>query len=143
MPESSIRRTGRIPSDRRTATMSKPGNAAPFLARPGDQRDMRPFHLRAHRARVVETEQAVRVVDQHVEVLEEILAEDALDVEIGGMEILEVIHEHLLLGNGVGAGFDQVELREGSWTDEIRLLRPRPRPEYPDEVQRPERDRPS
>jgi nucleoside-diphosphate-sugar epimerase len=34
--------------------------------------------------------------------------------QIRGMEILEVINEHLLVGNSVGAGFDQVELGEGS-----------------------------
>src|ERR1700722_4604283 len=75
---------------------------------------MPPFHVCAHRVRVVETEQAVCVFDQHVEVLEEILPEDALNVQIGGMEILEVINEPLLLGNSVGASFDQVELREGT-----------------------------
>ena len=30
------------------------------------------------------------------------------------MEILQVINEDLLVGNSVGAGFDQVELRVGS-----------------------------
>ena len=104
---------------------------------------MRPFHLCAHRVRVVETEQAVRVVDQHVEVLEEILAENALDVQIGGMEILEVINEHLLVGNSVGAGFEEIELRRRKKTDEIRRQQSRPRPEYPDEAQRRGRDRSS
>ena len=56
----------------------------------------------------------MRIVDQHVEVLEEILAENAVNVQVVGMEILEVINEHLLVGNSVGADLDQVELREGS-----------------------------
>ncbi len=54
------------------------------------------------------------IVDQHIEVLEEIVAENALNVQIGGIEMFKVINEHLLVGNSVGAGFDQVELREGS-----------------------------
>ena len=56
----------------------------------------------------------MRIVDQHVEVLEEILAENTLKVQIGGMETLQVINEYLLVGNSMGAGLDQVELREGS-----------------------------
>jgi hypothetical protein len=55
----------------------------------------------------------VCIIYKYVEVPEEILAEHTLNVLIGGMEILEVIHEHLLLGNRVGAGFNQVYLREG------------------------------
>ena len=66
------------------------------------------------RGRVVETEQVVRIVDQHVELLEKILAENALNVEAGGLEILEVIHQHLLVGDGVRAGFEPVEMGEGS-----------------------------
>ena len=46
------------------------------------------------------------VVDQHIEVFEEILAEDALNVEF-----LEVIHQHFCFGNRVGAGFEQVQPR--------------------------------
>jgi hypothetical protein len=72
-----------------------------------------PFHLCAHRRRVVETEQAVRVVDKHVEMVEEVLAENALNELTVGMEILEGVNEHVLVGNRAGAGFDQVELREG------------------------------
>src|ERR1700753_481158 len=75
---------------------------------------MRPFHLCTHRPRVVETEQAARVVDQHVEMAEEILAENALNELTIGIEIVEVVNEHVLVGNGLGASFDQVELREGS-----------------------------
>ena len=33
---------------------------------------------------------------------------------IDGMGILEVKHECLLIGDGMGAGFEQVELRDGS-----------------------------
>ena len=115
VPESSSRRTGRVPSDRARRDDEQTGerDAVLWLSR-SKQRDMRPFHRCAHRSRVVETEQAVRIVDQHVEVLEEILAQNAPNVQIGGMEILEVINEHLLPGNSVGAGFDQVELCEGS-----------------------------
>ena len=74
---------------------------------------MRPFHLCAHRRRVVETEQPVCVVDQQVEVFEEILPENPLQVRIGG-ETLEVINKDLLLGNSVRTGLNQVELRVGS-----------------------------
>ena len=95
--------------------MSKLGNATPSAGPSrSHQRDMRPFHLCAHRGRVVETEQAMRIVDQHVEVLEKILAENTLKVQIGGMEILQVINEYPLVGDGMGADFEQVELREGS-----------------------------
>ena len=75
---------------------------------------MRPFHLCAHRRRVVETEQAMCIVDQHVEFLQEILSENAPQVLIFGMEILEVINQDLLVGNTFRAGFDQGELRVGS-----------------------------
>jgi hypothetical protein len=46
--------------------------------------------------------------------VEEILAENALNELTVGMEILEVVNEHVLVGNGEEASFDQVELREGS-----------------------------
>ena len=36
------------------------------------------------------------------------------NVQIGGMVTLEVINERLLPGNSMGAGFDQVELGDGS-----------------------------
>src|ERR1700733_15327437 len=75
---------------------------------------MRPSHLCAHRSRVVKTEQAMCIVDQQVELLEEILPKNALHPSIGGMEILEVIHEDLLLSNMVRADFHHVELRVGS-----------------------------
>jgi hypothetical protein len=48
------------------------------------------FHFRAHRARVVEAEQVVRIVDEHVEPLKEVHAEDAADLAPGGLEIPEV-----------------------------------------------------
>ena len=54
------------------------------------------------------------VVDQHVEFLQEILSENAPQVLIFGMEILEVINQDLLVGNTFIAGFDQGELRVGS-----------------------------
>ena len=53
-------------------------------------------------------------VDQQVEAFEEILSKDSLNVQIGGTEILQVINKDPLVGNGMGAGFDKVELREGS-----------------------------
>jgi hypothetical protein len=74
---------------------------------------MRSFHARAHGSGVIEAKQAVRIVDQHVEVLEEIFAENALNVQVGGAQILDVIHEHSLVGDGVGTGLEKVELREG------------------------------
>ena len=55
------------------------------------------------------------ILDQHIEFAEKILAEDtAKKVEIDGMGILEVKHEYLLVGDGMGADFEQVELRDGS-----------------------------
>jgi hypothetical protein len=39
-------------------------------------------YLGAHRARIIETEQAVNVVNQHVEPFEEIFAQDALNMEL-------------------------------------------------------------
>jgi CheY-like chemotaxis protein len=46
----------------------------------------------------------VSIVDQHIEFAEKILAEDtAKKVEIDGMGILEVKHEYLLIGDGMGA----------------------------------------
>src|SRR5881275_1672818 len=55
------------------------------------------------------------IVDQHIEFAEKILAEHTAEgVEIDGMGILEVKHEYLLIGDGMGADFEQVELREGS-----------------------------
>ena len=77
---------------------------------PSKQRDTRPLHLCADRGRVIETEQAVCIIDQRVEVFEKIVAQNALKVEIGQIEVLEVINEHLLVGNSVGADFDQVDL---------------------------------
>ena len=69
-----------------------------------------PLHAGAHRGGFIKTEQAVNIVDQHVEVFQKVLAEDAPDVEIDAMQILEFIHEHILVGDGVGAGFEQVHL---------------------------------
>ena len=37
-------------------------------------------------------------------------------------KILQVVHEHLLVGDGMGAGFEQVELGEGSRFMRIRRL---------------------
>jgi hypothetical protein len=57
----------------------------------------------------------VSIVDQHIEFAEKILTEDtAKEAEIDGMGILEVKHEYLLIGDGMEADFEQVELREGS-----------------------------
>ena len=75
---------------------------------------MRPFHVCAHCGRVVETKQVVSIVDQHVELAKKILAEDTAKVEIDGMGILEVKHDYLLVGDRMGASFEQVELRDGS-----------------------------
>src|ERR1700761_1525609 len=75
---------------------------------------MRSFHLCAHGGRVVETEQSVRVVDQHVEVLKEILAEDTANVGIYRAKVQQTVHKHLLVGDGMGTGLEQVELGEGS-----------------------------
>src|SRR5882762_11245528 len=76
---------------------------------------MRSFDLGGHGRGVVETKQVVSIVDQHIEFAEKILAEDtAKKVEVDGMGILEVKHEYLLIGDGMGADFEQVELREGS-----------------------------
>jgi hypothetical protein len=69
--------------------------------------------MRAWR-RLVEAEQVVPVVQQHVEVIEKILAQNSANVKIDRLEILEAEHEHLLVRDGMGTGFDQVELRGGS-----------------------------
>jgi hypothetical protein len=53
----------------------------------------------------------VCIIDKYVEVLEEILAEHTLNVQVDGMEPSEVINEHLLVGDGLGADFEQVQLR--------------------------------
>src|ERR1019366_6197927 len=75
---------------------------------------MRPFDISSHRGRVVETKKTVRIVDQHIELLEKILAENTLDVEASDLEIVEVIDQHFLVGDGVRAGFEPVEAGEGS-----------------------------
>src|SRR5260370_2380230 len=76
---------------------------------------MQSFDAAGHGRGIVETKQVVSIVDQHIEFAEKILAEDtAKKVEIDGMGILEVKHEYLLIGDGMGADFEQVELREGS-----------------------------
>ena len=75
---------------------------------------MQPFHVCAHSGRVVETEQVVSIVDQHVELAQKIFAEDTAKVEIDGMGILDVKHDYLLVGDRMGASFEQVELRDGS-----------------------------
>ena len=73
-----------------------------------------PFTSARIAGRVVETEQVVSIVDQHVELAQKILAEDTAKVEIDGLGILDVKHERLLVGDRMGANFEQVELREGS-----------------------------
>src|ERR1035438_8105352 len=75
---------------------------------------MRPFYICAHRGRVVETEEVVRIVDQHIELLEKVLAKNTLDVEASYLEIVEVIDQHFLVGDGVRTGFEPVEAGEGS-----------------------------
>src|ERR1700761_2381163 len=75
---------------------------------------MRSFYLCAHGGRVVETEQSVRIVDQHVEVLKEILAEDAANVGIYRAKVQQTVHKHLLVGQGMGTCFKHVEPGEGS-----------------------------
>src|SRR5260370_9820859 len=75
---------------------------------------MRPFHVCAHCGRVVQTEQVVSIVDHHIELAQKIFAEDSAKMEIDGLGILDVKHEYLLVGDRMGAGFEQVELREGS-----------------------------
>ena len=64
-PESSSRRTGRSPPERRAVMINKP----PLVNR-SKKRDTRPLHLCAHRGRLIETEQAVCIMDQQVEVFE-------------------------------------------------------------------------
>ena len=98
-----------------------------------------PFMSARIAGRVLETKQAVRIVDQQVELAQKIFAEDTAKVEIDGIGILEVKHEYLLVG-------DRMEpLRAGRLArrkrlHEIRLLLPRPSPGYSDGAQRPERD---
>src|SRR5450631_3144289 len=75
---------------------------------------MRSFDISAHRGRVVEAEKVVRIVDQHIELLEKVLAKNTLDVEASDLEIVEVIDEHFLVGDGVRASFEPVEAGEGS-----------------------------
>jgi len=80
----------------------------------------------------------------HIEFTEKVFAEDtAKKVEIDGMGILEVKHEYLLIGNGMGADFEQVELRDWSGCKKSDSRYPRPSPEYSDGAQQPRRDRPS
>ena len=89
--------------------IGKPGNAESCSGSADSQRDMRPLHAGAHRGGFIKTEQAVNIVDQHVEVFQEVLPEDASYVEIDAVQILEFIYEHILVGDGVGAGFEQVD----------------------------------
>jgi len=56
----------------------------------------------------------VGIVDQHVEALKEILAEDAANVGIYRAKVQQTEHKHLLVGNGMGTGFNEVDLGEGS-----------------------------
>jgi len=78
------------------------------------QSDVLTFYGRAHRARVVEAEQVVRIVDQHVEILQEVLAEDAANGKARGLEIAQFVHKHVLVDDGMGTGFEQVNLRVGN-----------------------------
>jgi hypothetical protein len=52
----------------------------------------------------------VNIVDQHVEVFQKVLPENALYVEIDAMQILEFIQEHILIRDGVRTGFEKVNL---------------------------------
>jgi hypothetical protein len=52
----------------------------------------------------------VRIVDEQIEVLKKILAEDTANAKTGGLQILEVGDDYSLVGNGVGAGFEQVQM---------------------------------
>src|SRR3984885_8064251 len=78
------------------------------------ERNMRALHAGSHRTRVIEAKQTVCIVDQHVEVLEKILAEDSLNVQVGGLEILEIIDNDPLVSDGARTRFEQVQLRDGS-----------------------------
>src|ERR1035441_7847255 len=78
---------------------------------------MRPIDLGPHRARVVEAEQFVPVIDQHVEVRKEILSQNAADAAIERAEVHQAVYQHLLVGNFMGTGLEKIELSEsGSFT---------------------------
>ena len=56
----------------------------------------------------------LRIVDQHIESLKEILAEDTSNVGIDRAEIQEIVYKDFLVDDSIGSGFKQVELGEGS-----------------------------
>ena len=49
-----------------------------------------PFYLWLHDLCVVEIENGVRVIDEHIELLEKVTAENSTDARIGCLEMLEV-----------------------------------------------------
>jgi len=55
----------------------------------------------------------VNNVDQHVESVQKIFAEDTAKVVIDGLGILDVKHEYLVVADRVGPSFEQVDLCEG------------------------------
>jgi hypothetical protein len=67
---------------------------SPFRMRWRHQRDVFPFYLWLHDLCVVEAENGVRVIDEHVEMLEKVTAENSTDARIGGLEMLYVLNDN-------------------------------------------------
>jgi hypothetical protein len=76
------------------------------------QRDVPSFHSCLHHLGVVEAKHAVRVVQQHIEMPQKIPSDTSSKVEIGCPERFEVLHHNGMVCNRVGAGFQQVQVRE-------------------------------
>jgi hypothetical protein len=95
--------------------MSDMSAGMPLAARAGASRAIcGPFTSARIPAESSKTEQVVSIVDQHVELVQKIFAEDTAKVEIDGIGVLDVKHDYLLVGHRMGANFEHVELRDGS-----------------------------
>ena len=74
--------------------------------------DVFSFDLFVHCLGFIETERAVGVVDEHIEMPEKIAAENSANVGVGCVELVEALKDDQSVLCGLGAGFEKVQVRE-------------------------------
>jgi hypothetical protein len=140
-PESSSNRTGHSPADRHVGDDEQTRRRLPSGV--ASSRIRGPFTAAHIVAELIETGQAVCIIDLQVEVFEEIVPRMPWRWRSAESKFSRSENEHLFgwQKRGCRPSISRLGLRKQ--TDEIRRLRPGPRSEYEDEAPRRERDRSS
>ena len=76
------------------------------------QRNMFALHLCLHHLCIIQAKHAVRVIDEHVEVLQKVPPKNPADVRIGCLKAVKVLYDNQSVSYGMRTRLEKIQMRK-------------------------------